>query len=326
MNAPYDCFSIFDEVTFQRQALDVFRYQAKHVQVYSEYLQVLGVDPLTVSTWEEIPYLPVEFFKTRDIIERPLTPEIVFTSSGTTGQITSKHLVADLALYERSFMQCFELFYGPVSDYCILALLPGYLERTGSSLVFMAAELIRHSKHADSGFYLRQYADLSLLLKKLQQQGQKTILLGVTYALLDLAENFPIHFPELILMETGGMKGQRKELVRDQLHELLCNKFSVKKVHSEYGMTELLSQAYSKGDGRYFCSPWMRIRLREVNDPFAYVSYGQTGGVCITDLANFHSCSFIATQDLGRMHPDRSFEILGRFDQAELRGCNLMLG
>ena len=314
------------EIPFHDLALKVYRHQYQTVEVYRRYADAIGRTPDKVLTVEEIPFLPVSFFKTHNIISEGKTPEITFSSSGTTGQVTSQHRVADVKLYEQSFVRGFKSFYGEPSQYCILALLPSYLERGGSSLVYMAEHLIRQSAHPDSGFYLDQYDDLHRKLKELRERGQKTILLGVTYALLDLAEQFPVHFPELLIMETGGMKGRRKEMIREELHAILGKAFGVPVVHSEYGMTELLSQGYSTGQGIYSTPPWMKILIRDINDPFSWRNDGKTGGVSIIDLANVYSCSFIATQDLGRMHPDGSFEVLGRFDDAELRGCNLMIG
>jgi len=322
---PENCFTISSEDEFNDCALATFRYQADNVLVYQQYVQLLGVNPMEVQHNSQIPFLPVSVFKSKSIISAHQTPEIIFTSSGTTGMITSHHQVVKVDLYEESFNRCFEMFYGPVHDYCIIGLLPAYLERSGSSLVYMVDQLIKQSNHSDSGFYLNQYADLQQLLQQLKMQKQKTILIGVTFALLDMAENFSVDFPELIVMETGGMKGRRKEIVREELHQILTKGFGVHKIHSEYGMTELLSQAYSKGDGLFKCPPWMRISIREINDPKQLVKDGVTGGVNIIDLANYFSCSFISTQDLGKIHPDNQFEIVGRFDNADLRGCNLLV-
>ena len=322
---PENCFTISSEDEFNDCALATFRYQAENVLVYQQYVQLLGVNPMEVQHYSQIPFLPVSVFKSKSIISAHQTPEIIFTSSGTTGMITSQHQVVKVDLYEESFNRCFEMCYGPVHDYCIIGLLPAYLERSGSSLVYMVDQLIKQSNHPDSGFYLNQYSDLQQLLQQLKMQKQKTILIGVTFALLDMAENFSVDFPELIVMETGGMKGRRKEIVREELHQILTNGFGVEKIHSEYGMTELLSQAYSKGDGLFKCPPWMRISIREINDPKQLVNDGVTGGVNIIDLANYFSCSFISTQDLGKIHPDNQFEIVGRFDNADLRGCNLLV-
>jgi phenylacetate-coenzyme A ligase PaaK-like adenylate-forming protein len=317
--------AIFNSNNYDALTLDVFRYQAKHVAVYSEFLALLGVDAEKLTRVQDIPHLPVELFKKFSIIAEGHTPQQTFTSSGTTGQITSQHLVADLSLYEESFGRCFELFYGDVRDYVVLALLPSYLERTGSSLVYMANDLIVRSGRPESGFYLHNLAELSEKLQQLNAAGQKVLLLGVTYALLDLAEQFPQPLPHTIIMETGGMKGRRREMIREEVHEQLRSAFGSAEIHSEYGMTELLSQAYSTGNGIFRCPPWMRISIREMNDPLSLAAQGKTGGISITDLANLHSCSFIATSDLGKLHPDSSFEVLGRFDNSDIRGCNLMV-
>ncbi len=318
-------FSIRDQESFERTALDVFRYQAQHIRVYKEWLQQLKCDPLLVSKVEAIPFLPIRLFRSHEVMAEGTTASIVFSSSGTTGAITSRHFVADVSVYEESFLTSFRQYYGEPSDYCFIALLPSYLEREGSSLVYMADRLIRESNHADSGFYLNQYAELHELLTVLRDRKQQTILLGVTYALLDLAEQFPMDFPNLIIMETGGMKGKRKELVREDLHAQLMAAFGVPAIHSEYGMTELLSQGYSSGKGIYTAPPWMQILIRDINDPFRSMPDGATGGVNVIDLANIHSCSFLATDDLGKRYTDGSFEVLGRFDHSDLRGCNLMI-
>lgn len=321
---------------FEEAALELFRFQAEYVTVYQQYVSLLNINPEAVKSINEIPFLPVSFFKTHKItaVLQPNTInnklQTIFTSSGTTGMITSKHYVADLSWYEESFKNGFQYFYGNIQEYCILALLPSYLEREGSSLVYMAEHLIENSKHPDSGFYLNEYDFLIEKLKSLQLQNQKTILLGVTYALLDLSEKMslplwgPEGFEELIIMETGGMKGKRKEMVREELHQQLTTAFGVKQIHSEYGMTELLSQAYSKGNGVFKSPPWMKILTRDVNDATSILSKSKTGGVNIIDLANVYSCAFIATQDLGKV-TDNEFEILGRFDESDLRGCNLMV-
>lgn len=322
---PASCFSISSEEDFNFAALETFRYQAANVLVYKRYLELLGIDIHSINHYSQIPFLPISLFKTQEVIASEKKSEIVFTSSGTTGMITSQHLVADLTLYEQSFNRAFELTYGSVADYCIVGLLPAYLDRKGSSLVYMVNQMIKKSKHQSSGFYLNQYQELQGLLQSLKDQNQKTILLGVTFALLDMAEQFPLNFPDLIVMETGGMKGRRKEMVRDELHQRLKNGFGVNTIHSEYGMTELLSQAYSKGEGVFCCPPWMKILIREMNDPKQLVPYGITGGVNVIDLANYHSCAFIATQDLGKIHFENHFEIVGRFDNADLRGCNMLV-
>jgi len=280
---------------------------------------------MDISTVAEIPFLPISFFKTHEVLSDENIPQQIFSSSGTTGMVQSRHLVTDLSLYDQSFNQAFELFYGPIKDTCLLALLPSYLERDGSSLIYMVDALIRQSEHPNSGYFLHNHSDLYNVLKQQQQAGQKTILIGVTYALLDFLEQFTIKYPELVVMETGGMKGKRKEMVREELHAILTTGFGVKSIHSEYGMTELLSQAYSFGEGIFNCPPWMKIILRDTNDPLSLLNNNQTGGINVIDLANFNSCAFIATQDLGRTFTDGSFEVLGRFDNADIRGCNLLV-
>jgi phenylacetate-coenzyme A ligase PaaK-like adenylate-forming protein len=318
-------FAIKDDVAFEKAALRIFEHQAKNCQVYRDFIHYLGVKPADVTSYLQIPFLPISFFKSHEVLIEGLVPEITFSSSGTTGQIQSKHLVSDVKIYEQSFNLAFEQFYGPIQHTCLLALLPSYLERDGSSLIYMVDALLKQSEHPQSGYFLHDLARLHATLSELKASGTKVILIGVTYALLDFVEQYQIDFPELIVMETGGMKGKRKELVREELHALLGEGFGVSKIHSEYGMTELLSQAYSAGDGIFNCPPWMKILLRDTYDPLMLVSGKQTGGINVIDLANINSCSFIATQDLGRLHPDGSFEVLGRFDNADIRGCNLLV-
>jgi hypothetical protein len=321
-----DIFHISDQQTFRAAALEVFRFQAGAVKVYREYLSALGIDTEQVKEVEEIPFLPIEFFRTHRVIADGMEAEEIFESSGTTEGNTSRHYVANVSLYRESLLRGFYARYGSPEDLCILALLPSYLERSGSSLVYMMDHLIRWSKHPDSGFYLDDLAALAGLLGKRNEDGHPTLLLGVSFALLDLAKAHPIPLGENItVMETGGMKGRRKELVRGELHEILCGAFGKKEIHSEYGMTELLSQAYSDGDGIFFCPPWMRVLIRDPNDPLSPAAEGQAGGLNIIDLANRNSCSFIATSDLGRTHPDGSFEVTGRFDHSDTRGCNLLV-
>ncbi len=317
---------------FEEMALSVFRHQAKECEVYAKFLAGLSVLPETIQKVEEIPFLPIEFFKTQEVktTEADKKP-IIFTSSGTTGMVQSKHFVSDVSVYEKSYLKGFELAYGNIQDYCVLALLPSYLERDGSSLIYMMEDLIKKSNHPDSGFYLNNYDELISKINLLETNSQKIILIGVTYALLDLTEQFPLwkrgqgDLKQITVMETGGMKGKRKEMVREELHSNLCKGFGVNKIHSEYGMTELLSQAYSKGDGIFNCPPWMKILIRDTNDPFSYLPINKTGGINVIDLANINSCSFIATQDLGKLHSDNSFEVLGRFDNSDIRGCNLLV-
>ncbi|SMG11164.1 LuxE/PaaK family acyltransferase [Sphingobacterium psychroaquaticum] len=318
-------FSITNENDFNTVCIEIFHFQYQQNPIYRNYVDLLGKRTDSITHYTEIPFLPIEFFKTQRITSTESIPAITFSSSGTTGMSTSKHHVADLDYYERSFRQCFEMFYGSAADTVFLALLPNYLERTGSSLIYMVDDLIKQSKQPESGYFLYNHGDLFTTLEQLKQQGKKTILIGVTYALLDFCEAYTTDFPELIVMETGGMKGQRKEMIREELHHILCSGFGVPKIHSEYGMTELLSQGYSKGDGLFDTPPWMRILIRDTNDPLTLIDQQKTGAINVIDLANYYSCAFIATQDLGKHHPGGLFEILGRFDNSDIRGCNLLV-
>lgn len=310
---------------FNAMALKIFYIQYRNNPVYKQFVDYLSIKPEGVKSIRQIPFMPVEFFKDFEISSGRFEPELIFRSSGTTGTQTSTHFVRKRSLYEQSFLYSFTLFFGPPKDLVILALLPSYLERENSSLVYMANKLIQLTADAESGFYLHDLDRLSQTLSRLKQQQKKTLLIGVTYALLDLAEQYPMPFPGLLLMETGGMKGQRKEMVRSDLHQQLQQAFGLTSVCSEYGMTELLSQAYSKGGGRFLTPPWMKVMMRDMNDPLNYVGEGKTGGLNIIDFANLHSCSFLATKDLGKLHSDGSFEVLGRFDSSDIRGCNLMM-
>ena len=318
-------FSINNKEQFEQTALPVFRYQAENCAIYRQFLDGLKIDLERVDTVEKIPFLPIEFFKSHRILSSNNTVEVTFTSSGTTGMVTSSHQVTDKTWYEDSFRNAFRLFYGDIRDYTVLALLPSYLEREGSSLIYMVDDLIKQSDNQDSGFFLYNHEELYQQLIKQQGAQKPTLLIGVTFGLLDFIEQYNIHFPGLIVMETGGMKGRRKEMIREELHDVLCKGFGVSAIHSEYGMTELLSQAYSKGDGIFECPPWMQIIIRDTNDPMTALSIGKTGGINVIDLANINSCSFIATQDLGKTYADGSFEVLGRFDQSDIRGCNLLI-
>ncbi|MET3114785.1 phenylacetate-coenzyme A ligase PaaK-like adenylate-forming protein [Pedobacter sp. CG_S7] len=320
-----EIFSINSEQVFNEHALATFKHQAENCAVYKSYLYHLGVLPETVIQVADIPYLPISFFKTHQVTSDNSEPEIIFSSSGTTGTIQSQHLVIAVKVYEDSFNTAFEQFYGNIKDTCLLALLPSYLERDGSSLIYMVDALLKQSNHPNSGYFLHNQLELFNTLQQLKSAKQKAILIGVTYALLDFLEEYQLSFPELIVMETGGMKGKRKEMVREELHDILNAGFGVTAIHSEYGMTELLSQAYSSGNGIFNCPSWMKIVLREANDPLSLVKNQQTGGINVIDLANVNSCSFIATQDLGRLYADGSFEVLGRFDHADIRGCNLLV-
>jgi phenylacetate-coenzyme A ligase PaaK-like adenylate-forming protein len=318
-------FGIKTEPQFIEAALAIFNHQADHCIVYKEFIKGLSIDPQTIASINQIPFLPIEFFKSHAVLSTATPPEVTFTSSGTTGITTSSHFVADVSWYVESFRSAFRLFYGDIEKYTILALLPSYLEREGSSLIYMADDLIKQSNNPDSGFFLYNHDELYSQLKKQQEAKKPTLLIGVTFALLDFIEHFAINFPELIVMETGGMKGRRNEMIREELHEQLCKGFGVDAIHSEYGMTELLSQAYSKGDGIFNCPPWMKIITRDTNDPMSIVDGGRAGGINVVDLANINSCSFIATQDLGKVYADNSFEVLGRFDNSDIRGCNLLV-
>jgi len=318
-------FEIKSPNDFEKTALDAFYYQLSHNSVYKKYIELFKIDVKNIQHSSQIPCLPIEFFKTHRICTTE-NQEIIFTSSGTSGAITSKHFVTKLDLYIESFKKDFLHFYGDITNYCVIALLPSYLEREGSSLVLMVAHLIKDSKHPKSNFYLNNLDELVLVLEELKKEKQKTILLGVSYALLDLAEKGITLSDNIIVMETGGMKGKRREMIKEELHKTLCDAFKVKQIHSEYGMTELLSQAYSKGNGIYETSPWMQINVRDVNDPFSILAEQKTGGINIIDLANWYSCPFIATQDLGKKLNKKQFEILGRFDNSDVRGCNLLVG
>ncbi|PWK18975.1 LuxE/PaaK family acyltransferase [Xanthomarina spongicola] len=317
-------FQIKNETDFKDMALKIFKFQFENNIVYRSFCDLLYKNPSDVKTLEEIPFLPIQFFKTHNILSTTEVVQKTFSSSGTTGSITSKHLVSDIDIYEKSFNNGFKQFYGDVEDYTILALLPSYLERDGSSLIYMVDSLIKQSKKPKSGFYLDNYSELKDTLIQLDAQSEKVLLIGVSFALLDLVEEHQFELKNTIVMETGGMKGRRKELVRDELHGILKKGFGVNNIHSEYGMTELLSQAYSKGNGIFECSKTMKVFTRETEDALTILNQNKTGGINIIDLANINSCSFIATQDLGRVYNNGTFEIIGRFDNSDIRGCNLM--
>jgi phenylacetate-coenzyme A ligase PaaK-like adenylate-forming protein len=318
-----DIFTIKNLYSFEQKALEVFQYQATHNPIYKSFIEHLGIAPTKVDRVAQIPFLPIAFFKQHEV-RIPGKVEQLFTSSGTTGMEPSKHWVQDVSVYQESYSTAFNLFYGDISQYTLLALLPSYAEREGSSLIYMIDDLLQQAQ-AGSGYYLHNHKELFEKLETLKKLGKPTILLGVTYALLDFVEQFSINFPELIVMETGGMKGKRKELIREELHQELCSGFCVASIHSEYGMTELLSQAYSKGKGIFSCPPWMQVYIRDTNDPLQLMGAEKTGGINIIDLANVHSCSFIATQDLGKLTGPNQFEVLGRFDASDIRGCNLLI-
>jgi len=318
-------FTVDGPEAFNALALELFHLHAERGPVYREFLNALGRSAADIQRVEQIPFLPIGLFRNHHVLLEGLEAGLHFTSSGTTGAVTSTHRVPYPELYERSFMRSFRAVYGDPAEWRILALLPAYLERAGSSLVYMAEKLIAATGDPLSGTYLYRYADLAEVMQRSEAEGRKTLLLGVTFALLDLAEQHPTPLHNTTIMETGGMKGRRPELVREELHRILKAAFQVPAIHSEYGMTELLSQAWSTGEGRYRCPPWMQVRIRDVNDPFTLLHTGRTGGIDVIDLANIASCPFISTQDLGRVHPDGSFEVLGRFDHSQVRGCNLMV-
>ncbi|HNW96881.1 MAG TPA: acyltransferase [Bacteroidales bacterium] len=327
MNNKEEIFKINTEEEFNRISLEVFKYQFEINKVYQRFAKCFIQNSDDVKNYFDIPFLPIEFFKKEKIICTDTLPEIVFRSSGTSGIGESCHYVSDLSVYKTSAVKGFEMIYGSLNDYTILALLPSYLERSNSSLVWMIEHFISLSDYKnDCGFFLDDHNTLIKKIKILKDlPSRKVLLLGVSYALLDLAEKINFSLENIIVMETGGMKGKRKEMVREELHEILCEKIGIAAVHSEYGMTEMLSQAYSQGNGKFKCPPWMKILIRETNDPLTFATTGKTGGINIIDLANINSCSFIATQDLGKLHNDETFEVLGRFDSSDVRGCNLMV-
>jgi len=318
-------FSIDSNDSFNASALEIFRYQFENNKVYHDFVSALKIRPERIEHYADIPFLPIGFFKTQVVFTGAKPLGRYFASSGTTGTTPSKHFYNELSLYETSFQTSFRLFYGDVPEYVIFALLPSYFENKNSSLIYMINNLIEKSGNEKSGFYLGNIDKLAEELNLQDQAGKKVLLFGVSYALLDLAEEYDFDLKNTIVMETGGMKGRRKEMVREELHKLLKRGFGVKTIHSEYGMTELFSQAYSQGKGIFFTPPWMKVLIRDTNDPLHLIENEKTGGINVIDLANIHSCSFIATQDLGKSHPGGSFEVLGRFDEADVRGCNLMI-
>lgn len=311
-------------LAFREKALRTFHFQYEYNQVYRSWNDILKVDIASVSALTKIPFLPISFFKSHRVMTGTFEPELVFESSGTTGSVNSHHYVKECRVYEMSFLKAFEGFYGDVSHWCILGLLPSYLERGNSSLAYMVNRLIQKSNNESSGFYLYDFDQLNKALVKLELEGQSTLLIGVTFALLDFAERYTMHLEHTVVMETGGMKGRRKEITREEVHDILCRSLGIASVHSEYGMTELLSQAYSAGNGRFSCPPWMKILIRDEEDPFLIKETGK-GVINVIDLANVHSCSFIATDDVGTVFEDGSFEVHGRIDNSDMRGCSLML-
>jgi phenylacetate-coenzyme A ligase PaaK-like adenylate-forming protein len=318
-------FNISTEQAFSNIALDVFKFQFENNKIYRSFCDLLNKHPSDIKTIEDIPFLPIQFFKTHEVLSTHNSIRKTFISSGTTGSVTSKHLVTNLDIYRQSFRNGFKQFYGEIKDYVVLALLPSYLEREGSSLIFMVKDMIAQSNHAESGFYLNNFESLKDTLEFLEFKNKKVLLIGVSFALLDLVERYQFNLNNTIVMETGGMKGRRKELIREDLHKKLKRGFGVDVIHSEYGMTELLSQAYSKGNSIFKTPPWMKVLTRDTEDALTLQQHGKTGGINIIDLANINSCAFISTQDLGRVYADGSFEIIGRFDNSDIRGCNLMM-
>jgi len=325
MQQPAFVNNIFaDTYSFEQKALQLFRFQHQYNNVYRQWCSILGIDVNNVTSLSQIPFLPVSFFKTHQVVTTDFAPEVVFTSSGTTQTINSRHLVKDASLYRESFVKAFELFYGSIENWCVIGLLPSYLERSGSSLVMMVDDMIKLSNHPDSGFYLYDTDRLAKTLQKLEAVGQPALLIGVTFALLDFAASHPMPLKHTVIMETGGMKGRRRELTRQEVHAELTAAFGVQQVHSEYGMTELLSQAYSKGEGRFYCPPWMKVLVRNEEDPLTITETGK-GVLNIIDLANIYSCAFIAVDDAGIIYDDSSFEVWGRLDNSDIRGCSLMV-
>ncbi|TYA53018.1 LuxE/PaaK family acyltransferase [Formosa maritima] len=317
-------FNIRSEEEFEAIALNIFNFQFEHNTVYRSFCDLLYKNPCDIKVIKDIPFLPIQFFKSHQILSTKHSIQKTFSSSGTTGNTTSKHHVTNLKIYEASFNKGFKQFYGNIEDYTILALLPSYLERDDSSLIYMVDSLIKQSGKPKSGFYLDNLSELNDTVIQLDQSGEKVLLIGVSFALLDLIEAHQFQLNNTIVMETGGMKGRRKELIREELHTKLKNGFGVSNIHSEYGMTELLSQAYSKGNGVFDCSSTMKVFTRDTEDALTILNQNKTGGINIIDLANVNSCSFIATQDLGHVNNNGTFEIIGRFDNSDIRGCNLM--
>ncbi|WP_344979126.1 acyl transferase [Compostibacter hankyongensis] len=320
-------FSLSNNADFEFLALELFFYQYRYNSCYRSYVDALRIDPRSIRHSAAIPRLPIGFFKTHRVYSGEGEPGLIFESSGTTGTVNSRHLVREPRLYEQSFLQAFERFYGPVSGYAVIGLLPSYLERQHSSLVYMVHKLIQYSGRPESGFYLYEHEKLHLRLLELEQQGRRTLLIGVTFALLDFAEKYRMQLQHTLVMETGGMKGRREELTRPAVHALLKERLGLEQVHSEYGMTELLSQAYAAQEGIFRCPPWMRVTLRDENDPLSsppQEGAAQRGLINVIDLANIYSCAFLSTEDIGKLYPDGSFEVLGRMDNSALRGCSLM--
>jgi len=318
-------FSIDSAEKFNSVALEVFKIQSSNSPVYREFLENLEINPSIINNIKDIPFLPVEFFKERDIILEGKSVQKIFTSSATSGMIPARHLVADLSIYEESFIRAFTHFYGDPKEWTILALLPSYLERDGSSLVYMADKLLKLTEDINSGFYLYNFDELFITLEKQKASKKKTLLLGVSFALKDFCQQYSLDYPDLIIMETGGMKGRGEEIPREELHSIFCQSFNTKHIHSEYGMAELLSQSYSSGEGLFFSPSWKKIIIRDLANPLKHLGNNQIGGISIIDLANINSCSFIQTMDLGIKETEDSFKVLGRIQNSEIRGCNLLL-
>lgn len=314
-----------NERNFDDIALELFRYQYKNNLLYQTYARYLGKEPEAVLSVNEIPFLPIRFFKTHPVISGNWDSEVIFTSSATSGSVVSRHAVKDANFYTQNATAIFQHFYGPIERYHFLALLPSYLERSGSSLIYMIEQFIKSDSSGHSGFYLHNQEELLRKIEGLKKSDKKTILWGVSFALLDLAEKFEVDLSHCLVFETGGMKGRRKEWIREELYALLTKRFNVQAIHSEYGMTELLSQAYAKANGYFQSPPWMKILLREINDPFQMINESKTGGINVIDFANAHSCAFIETEDLGRRTQSDFFEVLGRLDNSDIRGCNLLV-
>ena len=317
-------FDIKNGDEFKELSLKVFSFQYERNKVYKRWCELMKRNPSNVKTLYDIPFLPISFFKTHKVVSFQEMPVHFFRSSGTTGKNTSNHFIYSLEIYEKSFIRCFEQFFSNAKDYCFIALLPNYLEQGNSSLVYMIDHLIKESKYKESGFYNGSLSEVIKTLKLCEEKKTKTILFGVTYALLDLIDIENLELKNTIVFETGGMKGRRKEIVREELHKILCEGFGIKSIASEYGMCELFSQAYSKGEGRFYCPNQMKVLIRDTYDPLSFIDKNKTGGINIIDLANIYSCSFIETEDLGKSYQDNSFELLGRIDNTTTRGCNLL--
>lgn len=325
-------FHITNSEMFVELAVELFRYQSKANPVYKKYIQQLGVKPRQVADIKQIPFLPIEFFKTHKVVSGNMPVTKTFISSGTTSVQKSRHYISDESLYKRLSVEGFEFFFGPLSEFCILALVPTVSDQPSSSLAYMINNFVKVGINFQSNFFFQNYSGLLEQLKLMSNSTKKNILFGVSYALIDFVQHnrkelkrLNLTEKNLIVMETGGMKGHKKEMIRTQLHKILCDTLGVTKISSEYGMTELLSQAYSKKDGIFNCPPWMKVLIRDINDPLSITTLNSSGGINVIDLGNIHSCAFIATQDLGKLYDNGSFEVLGRFDNSDIRGCNLLI-